>query len=194
MRLLIALMLLSGCSHSRVREYTNQASSVVPLMGLFGGGTGFVVRAPSGKSYILTNAHVCQVALMVEADRRFPMEIIEVDANSDLCLVEARGISPALEVATEEPDAHDNVHIIGYGMLLGNTLSEGHYVGRIQGPILRVESPAYVTAVVLPGNSGSPVLNDEGKVVGVVYASSPAIANRALIVPIEDIKEFLKVY
>lgn len=48
-----------------------------------------------------------------------------------------------------------------------------------------------VTANVLPGNSGSPVLNAWGKVIGVVFAGREGSA-RGYIVPLEEVTKFLK--
>lgn len=193
MKYLLATLLLGSCAHFS----PSQSSSVVALLGSQGGGTGFVVSAPSGRKYILTNAHVCEIARLVDSeDRLMKTEVIEAADYTDLCLMTLPKHldAPGLKIADFEPQTHDKIHIIGYGMLLGSTLTEGHWVGRLALPVLAVFHPAYVTAQVLPGNSGSPVLNDDGFVVGVVYASSPAILNRALVVPLEDIREFLKNY
>jgi S1-C subfamily serine protease len=56
---------------------------------------------------------------------------------------------------------------------------------------VRTTEAVYVTANILPGNSGSPVLNMWGHVVGVAFAGTPGSA-RGLIVPLSDVKEFLK--
>lgn len=189
-KLLLALLLLStSCSSFSPR----QSDSVYALVGFFGGGTGFLVKAPSGKDYILTNAHVCEIARVLQTDRwSTALDLIQVSDHTDLCLLEApQGLGQAIELANQEPKAHEQIHIIGQGLLLGNTLTEGHWVGHI-GPTLRVMSPAYCTATVLPGNSGSPVLDDAGRLVGVVFASGPILDNRGLLVPLSDIKEFLK--
>lgn len=52
---------------------------------------------------------------------------------------------------------------------------------------------AYVTGIVIyPGNSGSPVVNFWGNVVGVVFASDST--NWGRLVPIQDVKSFLRNY
>lgn len=56
---------------------------------------------------------------------------------------------------------------------------------------IRTSDADIITANILPGNSGSPVLNAFGHVVGVVYAGSPG-TGRGFIVPLTDVKEFLK--
>lgn len=61
-----------------------------------GSATGFEVKAPSGKVYTLTNAHVCGLQkdgiVMVgekrNSGRLIPKRVIEVYTENDLCLVE----------------------------------------------------------------------------------------------------------
>lgn len=56
---------------------------------------------------------------------------------------------------------------------------------------IRTTEAYILTANILPGNSGSPVLNSFGHVVGVAFAGSPG-SGRGLIVPLSDVKAFLK--
>jgi S1-C subfamily serine protease len=49
-----------------------------------------------------------------------------------------------------------------------------------------------ISANILPGNSGSPVLNAYGHLVGVVFAGRNDGPGRGYIVPLEDIKKFLE--
>lgn len=58
---------------------------------------------------------------------------------------------------------------------------------------IRTTQGVVVTANILPGNSGSPVLDTFGHVVGVAFAGSPG-TSRGIIVPLEDLKDFLKNY
>ena len=56
---------------------------------------------------------------------------------------------------------------------------------------IRTSIGAIATAFILPGNSGSPVLNAYGNVVGVIFAGMPG-TGRAFMVPLELVKDFLK--
>ncbi len=191
MRLFLALLLLSGCAAHFDPRVTEQ--SIVQIIGIFGGGTGFLVYGPSGKEYILTNKHVCEGALLAQnKGQTIVVDIIEVSKITDLCLIDSHKLHGSLSIGSVEPKQHDVVHVIGWGNLLGNAYTMGHYVGRLMEVILSVTNPAYATVQILAGNSGSPVMNDAGEVVGVAYASSGAIANRTLMVPLDQIQAFLQ--
>jgi serine protease Do len=189
------LLVLASCAPKF--DAKREGASVVALLGFGGGGTGFVVQAPSGKSFILTNRHVCEADVLAVAEERlgysFLVEVVEISEKSDLCLIKAGPLSRGLALAEKMPEQMDPIHIVGYGLLMGKTYTNGHYVGRI-GSGLGVRNPAYATASILPGNSGSPVFNEEGLVVGVAFASHPDLDNRVVMVPLEDIKEFLGKY
>lgn len=60
----------------------------------------------------------------------------------------------------------------------------------VQWYCVRTTQATIVTANILPGNSGSPVLDVFGHVVGVAFAGQPG-TSRGLIVPLDDVKNFL---
>lgn len=139
------LFLLVSCSgdprtpHKRIRE--DVGSSVVRIFGTTplgrrSGGTGFSVKAESGRRYILTNKHICSLAndrgeLKVEfpgLKRRYSRRIIEINENHDLCLVESLpSFRKALSVA-KGLERGETVFVVGHPKLYGLTVKEGEYV------------------------------------------------------------------
>lgn len=225
----VGLSLLANPKDIRERLLDEFAFSVVKLTGEIpeSGGTGFFVRAPSGKVYILSNAHVCRIGRetgrMVLREqgplegRYTGLSILERDDDSDLCLLEAPGAPrDAIELA-DGLRVFEHLYVIGHPLLLDNTLTEGHVLGReiipvgqpglsaedCQRPgrrwmglfgVCAVDHEAMVSNIpILPGNSGSPVLNQDGRLVGVAFAGNSQ-SGQSFFVPLERVKAFLSRY
>lgn len=203
---------------------------IVALTNIAGtsGGTGFYVKTPSGNTVIMTNNHVCNLAVnnvLIASTLEYNavVEVITTYLTNDLCILTApKGISGALHVARSVAEG-ENIYVLGHPMLMPLSLTKGQISGEqivavLQGyDVPNCYGPTYrkieadpitkmftgvnyacvrdtmavnVTANILPGNSGSPVLNAYGNVVGVAFAGSPG-TSRGLIVPLEDVKDFL---
>jgi S1-C subfamily serine protease len=187
------------------------------------GGTGFAVKAPSGNVYTLTNAHVCQLAengVMV-AEREgalYATSVINVSATTDLCLLNQVKPSEGLELG-DSASLHERLYIVGHPYLNPITISAGYthatgsplinycmsmfgnFLPSVMGEfdyvpnsncIKAVRSVFATAAAAAPGNSGSPALDAFGKVVGVLFAGTGT--GESLIVPLEDIRDFLAAY
>lgn len=201
--------------------YADYKDSVVMLRHPNGsGGTGFAVKAPSGDEYILTNRHVCgdQKELLVTSaalPRPIVKKVIEVSKEHDLCLVEvpkglkAQNIAPISLIGSK-------IYVVGYPRLLPITPRDGFIIDRsslllpaeydengeclppfveMQGWLGKVCLEPYdsiiITAEIHPGNSGSPLINRNGDVVGIVFAGNGV---QGAAVPLEYIKRFLALY
>lgn len=200
------------------------------------GGTGFLVKAPSGRVFLMTNAHVCEVAknnhVYVTNDSiTFYAKVAATYASHDLCLIDVP-VQYGLEVAPAVRNTQ-NIFIIGHPLLEplattkgqisgelminvvvgpdeGNCKGEGYFPvkksTRINAQILPFDKDRSaldglfgfglcvrrltanpVTAKIHPGNSGSPVLNAIGQVVGVAFAGG----ERDYIIPLRYVQQFL---
>lgn len=154
-------------------------------------GTGFVVEAPSGNYYTLTNQHVCAPSwdgtLIAESEfqqRSFVgVPIIKVGTNVDLCVLAPVPFVPPTPLGVD-PKAGQIVFLIGH--------PNGGPVSIRKGTVLEtafgvIES----SAKAFPGNSGSPLLSLDMGVVGVVSATHPGTFS-SVSIPVHVIKEFLK--
>lgn len=98
------------------------------------GGTGFQVKAPSGKPYILTNAHVCgvgvdgNVSVTDENGNTIKLKIIESSNFTDLCVVEAYPGVEGLSIASNS-NIGEIVYTVGHPKLYPTTLSQGEFIG-----------------------------------------------------------------
>lgn len=100
---------------------------------LRGSATGFEVKAPSGRVYTLTNAHVCALEhngfVMVgekrDSQRLIPRRILEVYDENDLCLVEGLPNYEGLTLA-DSYNIGDLNYAIGYPLGAALNLSSGY--------------------------------------------------------------------
>jgi S1-C subfamily serine protease len=103
----------------------------------YSGGTGFYVKAPSGKNFILTNHHVCGKAVNEivyikhetgEASERIvPRRIIDQSEGKDLCLIEGYGDYDGTELASKTSRG-SLVWVIGHPRLNSLTVSFGQLI------------------------------------------------------------------
>jgi tetratricopeptide (TPR) repeat protein len=135
-------------------------------------GTGFFVRPGE----IVTNMHVIRGAHRVEIHtlegkgRTYPVTgALAVDEEADLALI---GVdlpaerSRTLQFSTSLPDEGEKVFIIGNPLRLEGSVSDGIVSAVREVPDLgRI---IQTTAPVSHGNSGSPLLNMQGQVIGIV--------------------------
>lgn len=107
------------------------------------GGTGFSVVASSGKTYIVTNAHVCGVSsdkrtvlVNTEDGRHIRRKILEVSNKSDLCLIQGIDGVEGLKLGSE-PRIGQIIAAVGHPSLMPITMSRGELIGKIDVPIAR---------------------------------------------------------
>ncbi|HUU31150.1 MAG TPA: tetratricopeptide repeat protein [Phycisphaerae bacterium] len=158
-------------------------------------GSGFFVTADG---FLVTNHHVVRGAefatvLRADGSTLFVDGVLALDEDHDLAVLKVGGTGlPCLEVApaaAAPPPVGSRVYAIGNPKGLTNTLSEGLVSGiRQEGGEVRA---IQTTAAISPGSSGGPLVDSQGRVIGVVTAylaggqglnfAVPAAAVRALL-------------
>ncbi len=133
------------------------------------GGSGFFIDS---SGYAITNWHVIQGANFVKLidynGRELNAEIVGVDEFTDIALLKVAGVFDHLEL-----EESDNIQVGETVVAIGNPLGLSFTVTEGIVSALDREGPnglrAYIqTDVTLnPGNSGGPLINKEGKVIGV---------------------------
>ncbi len=157
-----------------------------------GTGSGFIV---SSDGYILTNAHVVegadQVTVKLIDRREFQAKVIGIDDRTDVAVIkiDAHGL-PIVKfgdvsklkpgqwvVAIGSPFTFENSVTAGIISALGRSLPDDNYV-----PFIQTDVP------VNPGNSGGPLFNTKGEVIGInsqIFSETGGYMGLSFAIPID---------
>lgn len=146
-----------------------------PASGRSGTGSGFFV---SRQGHVMTNEHVvrgCGRLNVVQiAGGSFPATLLASDAANDLAVVKMESASPAVAAFRAGPVLRQGETVVTYGFPLAGSLTSGGTfttgtVSALAG--LRDDTRFFqLSTPIQPGNSGGPVLDGGGAVVGVATA------------------------
>ena len=140
-----------------------------------GSGTGFIIDK---SGIIVTNYHVVENAsklVVTLANSQWPGELVGADPNNDLAIVRIKAPADSYDILEF---SHSNNIVVGQKVLaLGNpfglrqTLTTG-IISALGRTIAakngrKIEGIIQTDAAINPGNSGGPLLDSEGKVIGI---------------------------
>lgn len=148
--------------------------SVVTIRTDSGQGTGFIINS---EGYLVTNAHVLaddfgKLATGLEAitsqQTIFEVEFIGFDGDLDIALLKISGQHEALELGnSNEVQVGEKVIAIGNPLGLQFSVSQG-IISAIHRPgISGLDAYIQTDAALNPGNSGGPLINTQGEVIGI---------------------------
>ncbi|WP_026772428.1 S1C family serine protease [Sediminibacillus terrae] len=165
--------LITSSKLSANDEISSYKPAVVVIEAGDSRGTGFSITE-DGR--ILTNHHVIEgekrIVVAYPEEGLFKAEVVADYPDVDLAVLQVEGEDlPHLELAessrfTEE----EHFYFIGNPLRFQGIANEGEIIGYTQLPdweerVMMLKAPVY------RGNSGSPVINEAGKVIGVVFAT-----------------------
>ena len=162
------------------------------------GGSGFII-SPDG--YIVTNHHVVEDADEVEVtisdEHKVKAKVIGKDPATDLALLKVDNGNTLPFVALGDSDRVEIgewVLAIGYPLIYGKTASSGIISGKerkigISQATQSFENFLQTDAAINFGNSGGPLVNMRGEVIGVNTAISVQGQNIGFAVPINMFKD-----
>lgn len=158
-----------GLTNSQIIQKVKPA--VVFIETETGAGSGMII---DGNGLILTNAHVVsgaqQITVTISSSQRYSARTIGIDENKDLALIKITASNlPTVELGdSSETSLHqgDPVFTLGFPFGLGGDVSfkDGTLSRRktLDGmPYLEI------SAEIHPGNSGGPLVNKFGQVIGI---------------------------
>lgn len=170
----------------------------------------------------LQNGGYILVEEKMNSGRYIPKRVIEVYEENDLCLVEGLPGYSGLSLA-KTADLGELAWAVGYPYGQGLNITQGHikqyadvYVADESTPLDKcvgngkkrtvfdlfffqmevclIQRHALQTNVIIyPGNSGSPLVNVYGNVIGVIFASD-STTNWGSAVPLDDLRKLLAAY
>jgi serine protease Do len=163
-------------------------------------GSGFVI---SREGQVLTNAHVLEDALDVRVrlrdERTLPARVVGIDPFADLALLkvdEAKDVPPAPLGDSDSVRVGEWVVAIGNPLGLDPTVTAGIVSAKGRKEADTGSGPAYVSfiqtdAAINAGNSGGPLVNMRGEVIGVATVVSTPGQGIGFAIPANMVKKSL---
>ena len=169
-------------------------------------GSGFVVE----KGLVVTNKHVVKelgasYKVIGKDNKVYPVEAIYRDPANDLAILKIKADLPPLPLGDS-----DRVKVGQMAIAMGTALGEfrqtvtvgvisglgrGIMAGSVfEGYVERLDNVIQTDAAINPGNSGGPLLNSAGQVIGVNVAVAQGAENIGFAIPINVVKESLKIF
>jgi len=162
-------------------------------------GTGFVIDKDG---FILTNNHVVEkgeeIKVKFSDGKEFVAKIVGRDPKTDLALIKIDSEMPLAPLLMGDSDA---LEVGEWVVAIGNPFGLGHTVtaGIVSAKYRHLGAGAYdnfiqTDASINPGNSGGPLLDAEGRVVGVntaIYSQTGGSVGIGFAIPINMAKNLL---
>jgi serine protease Do len=183
-----AIFAALGTDAARVVEHVRDSIVEVHTPGA-GAGTGIIWRADG---IVVTNHHVApgpQVAVVLADGRRLPGTVVARDIDRDLAVVRvpASGLSPIERAEAGAVRPGSLVLAVGHPFGMRGAVTVGIVSRRPAG----AEDRRWIVADVLlgPGNSGGPLVDATGRVVGV---NAMVVGGRALAIPTDAAESMVR--
>lgn len=163
-----------------------------------GAGSGVIV-SPDG--FIVTNNHVVGDAEAVEVrihdGSKYPGHVVGKDADTDLALIK---ISPRREVPAAALGDSEAVRVGQWALAVGNpfgldrtvTLGVVSGVGRQDINLSRYENYIQTDSSIFPGNSGGPLFNLNGEIIGINTAVINSVQGIGFAIPSNMVKQVVQ--
>ncbi|HEX6787119.1 MAG TPA: trypsin-like peptidase domain-containing protein, partial [Acidimicrobiales bacterium] len=190
--------LLEKVTPSVVSIQLGQASGdqVVP----FAAGSGVIISADG---LVLTNAHVVDGADVIQVQlsdkRTIRADLVGTSPSHDIALVRLRdttNLVPATLGSSDATQVGDQVVAIGNALALGDTPTVTTGIVSAKGRTLEdgqttLKNLIQTDAAINHGNSGGPLLNAAGQVVGINSAGIPDAENLGFAIEIDAIRPLI---
>ena len=181
----------------------NGTESDEPSLSSKWSGTGFALK----NGYVVTNYHVAGDAKSIEIygvngnfEKSYKADIVGVDKVSDLALLKisdkniAKTINPPYSFYPSMVEVGENIYVLGYPLTqsMGDEikLTNGIVSSRsgYEGDVTLYQ----ISAPIQPGNSGGPMFDMKGRLVGVVCARHTGAENASYAIKTSYLKNLIE--
>ena len=172
-----------------------------------GGGSGFIVSADG---HVLTSQHVvadpeAEYTVILDPTKKYPAKVISRDPISDIAILKINAKNlPYVELGDS-----DKIELGQEVVAIGNALGEFHdtvsagiisgmsraitaYGNLLDGKASQLQGLIQTDAAINPGNSGGPLVDMEGKAIGINTAMVMGAQNIGFAIPINYAKRDLE--
>ena len=200
------------CDQPATRIYSEVAPAVVQVMAYGINPFQVIERVRAGRgsgvafgdSLVLTNFHVVAgaTAIGVTGDGIIlDAEIVGSDQVLDIAVLEVPGISRQTEpikfAPSDELVMGQSVYVVGYPLGIGKSITSGIISGL--GRVIPLNTSSWLSpyiqtdAAVSSGNSGGPLVDSCGRMIGMVTlrSQSPQAENMGYAIPVETLRGLL---
>ncbi len=163
-------------------------------------GTGFIIDR---EGYILTNNHVVEgadkITVTLSDKKEYEAKIIGLDSKTDLALIKIEGAKDLMPLALGDSDkmeVGDWVVAIGNPFGLDNTVTAGIVSAKYRRSLGTASYEDYIQtdAAINQGNSGGPLINTDGEVIGInsnIYSQTGGSVGIGFAIPSNMVKNLL---
>ena len=164
-------------------------------------GTGVII---TGDGYILTNNHVIdnsrEVSILTSEEKVYKAEVVETEPESDLALLKVVDTTDEFKYAqignSDKIAVGEDVYAIGNALgRYQNSVTRGIVSGLgrpitagdsgLRGNLQEFEDLIQTDAAINSGNSGGPLINTKGEVIGINTAVDGTAQNIGFAIPID---------
>lgn len=201
---------VNNSENTKISDYINGTVTIWVDLGVkVENGLGFADRViGSGffidkRGYLITNHHVIEkvvdksykgfskvyIKMADDPDSRIPAKVVGWDAALDLALLKTEVVPPYVFNlgSSDGIDIGEKIYVIGSPVGLDKTMTSG-IVSAFDRKIFSVASIMQIDAAVNTGNSGGPIIDNNGNVQAIAFAGMLNYEGLNFAIPVEYLK------
>ncbi|MCL2605476.1 MAG: trypsin-like peptidase domain-containing protein [Defluviitaleaceae bacterium] len=180
-----------------------------------GSGSGFIFYTDDNHAYVATNNHVVenavQINISLDDETLVPARLVGASRNNDLAVLavslealEENGVPFGVAALGDSDTLRVGDAVIAIGNALGEGMRTTQGIVSALDLLIQVPSPStgeqltlnvlQTDAAVNRGNSGGPLFNEHGEVVGIITAKfmGAGIEGMGYVLPIDNVRELME--